>query len=160
MWYLQPLILLFAICCYHYRLLLSEFRDFVMRHDVIIGRCDPAVLLRACRRGDVHLVQTLQRRYGTDPLLRLRDCRGATCLHHAARGGHIAVLRQLIVGVRDTAPRTLVGATPLHDAAVLGQLGALKWLLQHTTCSLRDTDHEGCTVLHLAARYDCSPTVS
>jgi len=37
---------------------------------------------------------------------------------------------------------------------VLGQLCALKWLLQHTACSLQDTDHEGCTVLHLAARYD------
>lgn len=70
------------------------------------------------------------------------------------------MLRQLTVGARDTAPRTLVGATPLHDTAALGQLGALKWLLQHTTCSLRDKDHEGCTVLHLAARYDCSPTVS
>lgn len=128
-----------------------------MRHDAIAGRCDTAVLLRACRRGDVHLVQTLQRRYGTDPLLRLRDCRGATCLHHAARGGHIAVLRQLTIGARDTAPRTVVGATPLHDTAVLGQLGALKWLLQHTTCSLRDTDLEGCTVMHLAARYDLSP---
>jgi ankyrin repeat protein len=121
----------------------------------MIGRCDEAVFLRACRRGDVRLVQTLQRRYGTKALLRLRDLRGATCLHHAARGGHIAVLRQLTVGAHDTAPRTLVGATPLHDTAVLGQLGALKWLLQHTACSLRDTDLEGCTVMHLAARYVC-----
>lgn len=123
------------------------------------GRCDPAVLLRACRRGDVHLVQTLQKRYGREVLLRVRDCQGATCLHHAARGGHIAVLRQLTVGARDTAPRTLVGATPLHDTAVLGQLAALKWLLQHTACNLQDADLEGCTVMHLAARYECAPAL-
>jgi hypothetical protein len=126
----------------------------------MVGQCDPAVLLRACRRGDVHLVQTLQRRYGTESLLRVRDYRGATCLHHAARGGHIAVLRQLTVWACDTAPQTLVGATPLHDTAVLGQLGALKWLLQHTACSLRDTDLDGCTVLHLAARYESGPTLT
>lgn len=123
------------------------------------GQCDPAVLLRACRRGDVHLIQTLQRRYGTESLLRVRDFRGATCLHHAARGGHLAVLRQLTVWASGTAPRTLVGATPLHDTAVIGQLGALKWLLQHTACSLRDTDLEGCTVLHLAARYESALTL-
>jgi ankyrin repeat protein len=125
----------------------------------MVGRCDPGVLLRACRRGDAQLVQTLQRRYGAESLLRVRDCRGATCLHHAARGGHVAVLRQLTVWARDTAPRTLVGATPLHDTAVLGQLAALKWLLQHTACSLRDTDLEGCSVLHLAARYESGLTL-
>lgn len=131
-----------------------------MRPDAMGELCDPAVLLRACRRGDVHLIQTLQRRCGTASLLQVRDYRGATCLHHAARGGHIAVLRQLTAWARDTAPRTLVGATPLHDTAVLGQLSALKWLLQHTACSLRDTDVEGCTVLHLAARYECDHTMS
>jgi ankyrin len=123
------------------------------------GRCDPAVFLLACRRGDFHLVQTLQKRYGREVLLRLRDCQGATGLHHAARGGHIVVMRQLTVWARDSAPRTLVGATPLHDTAVLGQLSALKWLLQHTACSLRDADLEGCTVMHLAARYECSPSL-
>ena len=115
--------------------------------------CDAAVVLRACRRGDVHLVQTLQRRYGAAALLQMKDSRGATCLHYAARGGHVAVLKQLTsLGASDTAPRTRVGASPLHDAAVLGELNAIKWLVQQTACSLRDTDRDGCTVLHLAAR--------
>ena len=115
--------------------------------------CDAAVVLRACRLGDVHLVQTLQHRYGSDTLLRMKDARGATCLHYAARGGHVDVLKQLTSrGARDTVPRTRVGATPLHDAAVLGELTAIKWLVQQTACSLRDTDRDGCTVLHLAAR--------
>ncbi|KAJ9585315.1 hypothetical protein L9F63_002900 [Diploptera punctata] len=116
--------------------------------------CDAAVVLRACRRGDVHLVQTLQRRYGSAALLRMKDSRGATCLHYAARGGHIAVLKQLTLhgACENTAPRTRVGATPLHDAAVLGELNAIRWLVQQTACNIRDADRDGCTALHLAAR--------
>lgn len=56
--------------------------------------------------------------------------------------------------------RTVVGATPLHDAAALGQLDAMRWLLSSTRCHLQDADYDGNNVLHLAARSVPSPRLA
>lgn len=104
-------------------------------------------VLRACRTGDIEVL----RRIPTRRLLEVRDARGASGLHYAARGGQLHAMA-LLVAAGAIATRTCVGATPLHDAAVLGQLSAIRWLLAHTRCSLADRDMEGCNALHLAAR--------
>ncbi|KAK3911756.1 Espin [Frankliniella fusca] len=66
---------------------------------------------------------------------------GAAAAWRCGAGGRAPVLH-----------RTVVGATPLHDAAALGQLAAMRWLLRNTRCHLHDTDYDGNNVLHLAAR--------
>lgn len=45
-----------------------------------------------------------------------------------------------------------MGALPIHDAAALGKLSALVWLVRNAQCSLMDRDKEGATVLHVASR--------
>lgn len=48
--------------------------------------------------------------------------------------------------------RSRVGSTPAHDAAALGKLGALIWLLKNGGCCVFDEDNEGATILHVACR--------
>ncbi|RWS06617.1 hypothetical protein B4U79_18247 [Dinothrombium tinctorium] len=48
--------------------------------------------------------------------------------------------------------RSKIGSTPAHDAAALGNLNALIWLVEKGECCLSDKDKEGATVLHVAAR--------
>ena len=48
--------------------------------------------------------------------------------------------------------RSKVGSTPAHDAAALGKLSALIWLLKNGDCCVFDEDNEGATVLHVSAR--------
>ena len=45
------------------------------------------------------------------------------------------------------------GATAAHDAAAVGHLDCLQFLLQHTHCSARDKTVEGASVLHIACRF-------
>lgn len=83
----------------------------------------------------------------------LHDDFGATCVHYAARGGHVKVLDFLVNKCTMRANvRSFVGATPAHDAAAMGKLPALVWLLRNTDCTLWDRDKDGATVLHIAAR--------
>ena len=46
-----------------------------------------------------------------------------------------------------------VGATPAHDAAAVGNIETLQWLLTNTDSYISDVDDTGATVVHLAARY-------
>lgn len=78
---------------------------------------------------------------------------GATCVHYAARSGNTKVLRFLVKSCRMKANvRSKVGSTPAHDAAALGKLSALIWLLKNGECCVFDEDNEGATVLHVSAR--------
>ena len=43
--------------------------------------------------------------------------------------------------------------TAAHDAAAMGQLDCLKYLLQETRCSPDDRTLEGATVVHVACRF-------
>lgn len=107
--------------------------------------------LLACRLGDLEYLQDLAKQSRLNG--RARDLQGATCLHYAARGGHIHILRFLL---EDQGERGIVkcdvGATPLHDAAALGHLSVLKYLKKHSRHTLDLTDKDGSTVLHVAAR--------
>ncbi|XP_044739006.1 espin [Chrysoperla carnea] len=50
-------------------------------------------------------------------------------------------------------PRCLYGSTPLHDAAVLGHLEVVQWLILVAGWNKMDTDYDGCTILHLSSKY-------
>ncbi|KAL8581845.1 hypothetical protein ACOMHN_010219 [Nucella lapillus] len=84
----------------------------------------------------------------------VQDDHGASCLHYAARGGSVEVLKYL-VSSRSFRPtrRSKVGATALHDAAATGNLEALRWLLEQDGVKVDDQDGTGATVAQLAARY-------
>ncbi|XP_013773515.2 PHD finger protein rhinoceros-like isoform X2 [Limulus polyphemus] len=108
--------------------------------------------LVAAKEGDLQGLQTLQRNHELAP--HIQDEFGASCVHYAARGGHVKVLEFLVkkCGMRANT-RSFVGASPAHDAAAMGKLNALVWLLKHTDCLLWDRDKDGATVLHISARY-------
>lgn len=48
---------------------------------------------------------------------------------------------------------TQSGMTAAHDAAALGQLQCLQYLLESTHCSAKDRTLEGATVLHIACKF-------
>ena len=48
---------------------------------------------------------------------------------------------------------TQSGMTAAHDAAALGQLQCLQYLLENTHCSAKDRTLEGATVLHIACKF-------
>lgn len=83
----------------------------------------------------------------------INDDFGATLVHYAARNGNAKILRFLVVTCGMNANiKSRSGALPAHDAAALGKLNALSWLLKNTNTSLWERDHCGQTFLHVAAR--------
>ena len=90
---------------------------------------EAAHLLHACKSNAVDI---LKQNSDPESLLRITDDHGATCAHYAARSGCTAILEYLadISGGNDREDddggdiwekRTIVGATPLHDACVVGK---------------------------------------
>ncbi|XP_064111205.1 uncharacterized protein LOC135218686 [Macrobrachium nipponense] len=130
---------------HHLNALKSTLVHVLPKDDII------STTLLACRLGDLEYLQDLTKQGRMDA--RARDLQGASCLHYAARGGHMHILRFLLedLGARDVM-RCEVGATPLHDAAALGHLHVIKYLNKHSNHSLGLTDHDGSSVLHVAAR--------
>lgn len=136
----------------------KEFREtipFNIKH--------PMMLLHACRMGDIHVIKSLMKNhvchidYCSDLLdwdiLSIRDFHGAGVFHYAARGDHVSVLQFFLPFLKNRPfPRTSAFSTPAHDAAALGNLKSLKWLLKHDRQQLREKDIDGCNILHLAAR--------
>ena len=55
---------------------------------------------------------------------------GSTMLHFAAEGGHVEVLRKLVIKGSDVNAAKANGVTPLHDAAVCGRTEAVHELIQ------------------------------
>ncbi|XP_068216313.1 uncharacterized protein [Palaemon carinicauda] len=131
---------------HHLNALKSTLVHVLPKEDII------STTLLACRLGDLEYLQDLTKQKRMDG--HAHDLQGATCLHYAARGGHMHILRFLIedMGVQDIM-RCEVGATPLHDAAALGHLHVIKYLNKHSKHTFALTDHDGSSVLHVAARY-------
>lgn len=80
---------------------------------------------------------------------------GANLVHYAARNGDVNILDFLIIkcGLNPLL-RSIDnnGYLPTHEAALLGKIETLAWLLKMTNSSLMDRDYYGHTYLHLAAR--------
>lgn len=106
--------------------------------------------LRAAKYGDIKTIKRLK----VTRALHCRDEEGATCVHYAARSGHLEILKFLVVDCKLPADvRSNIGATPAHDASASGALSTLQWLIKHAGVSPNELDDGGATVLHVAARY-------
>ena len=79
----------------------------------------------------------------------------ANLIHYATRNGDIKILNFLIIkcGINPLLrSNDLNGYLPTHEAASLGNVETLEWLLKMTNLSLMDRDYYGHTYLHIAAR--------
>ena len=109
-------------------------------------------ILDACKIGDLKRVQSDET---VQP--ELVDANGAGCLHYAARGGSLEIVKYLIKAAGfSVLHRSNTGSTALHDAAARGNTAIVKWLVEECSMNVDDQDGVGITALHLAARY-CHP---
>lgn len=61
----------------------------------------------------------------------ITDCLGAGLVHHASRAGRLECLKFLVLQANLPGNhRANSGATPAHDAAALGNLAVLQWLIK------------------------------
>ena len=84
-----------------------------------------------------------------------RDDHGKTCLHYAAGGNHVDVVRYLITECNcDLMATDKYGnTTVLHSAAAYGSLDVMKYLINHHNCNLMATNKWGETILHCAVEH-------
>uniref|UniRef100_A0A1X7U3M0 Uncharacterized protein n=1 Tax=Amphimedon queenslandica TaxID=400682 RepID=A0A1X7U3M0_AMPQE len=77
-----------------------------------------------------------------------------TCLHWAAEGNHVDVMRYLIDECHcDPKVTDMHGNTVLHKVANKGSLDFMKYLINHHHCDPMATNNWGETVLHCAAEH-------
>ena len=123
----------------------------------------PLVLLNACQKGDIRLINTLLKNHYCFinhnsyklklDIFNIRDAHGAGVFHYAARGDQISVLKYFWPFLKNkTIPKTYFYSTPAHDASVFGSLKSLQWLIKYDEYQLLAKDIDGCNVLHLSAR--------
>ena len=67
-----------------------------------------------------------------------------SCIHYAARKGHIKVLEYLIIE-KNVSPNlnSSVGATILHDAAATSRVETIEWILKNTNMKITIKDFDG-----------------
>ncbi|KAK4752810.1 hypothetical protein SAY87_021608 [Trapa incisa] len=80
-------------------------------------------------------------------------------VHAAARGGNLAILKELLDGCSDVLGcRDAIGSTVLHAAAGKGQVEVVKYLIESYNI-INSTDNDGNTALHLSAHKGHPDTV-
>lgn len=107
-------------------------------------------LLQLCSRGDTGLIGVKHHCDGlsVSEIERTRDAEEASCLHYAVRASALQLLEYFILE-RSVSPHLVsqVGATILHDAAVKGDLHAIRWILSYTSLSISAKDADGMYIL-------------
>uniref|UniRef100_A0A336L2X6 CSON004035 protein n=1 Tax=Culicoides sonorensis TaxID=179676 RepID=A0A336L2X6_CULSO len=81
-----------------------------------------------------------------------RDANGYTALHYAIRTGYMRGVKMLVDAGADVNAQTNGGATPLHRAALWGQIDILKLLLSIRNIRIDVKDSDGHNPLHRAAQ--------
>ncbi|KAG8232647.1 hypothetical protein J437_LFUL012607 [Ladona fulva] len=108
----------------------------------------------AAQNGDLNRVKYLLEKKGVSP--NVKDMSGYVALHYASRNGHVDVCKCLIKAGADVNLRTRAGkATPLHRAAIRGQVAVIQLLLDlkmgnQRICDVLAKDADGNTALHKA----------
>ena len=104
------------------------------------------------RNGWLRVTEDLITRYRFDP--ETRDNKGHMCLHYAALGNHVDIVRYLTtvchcipVAANDN------GTNVLHFAATYGSLDVIKYLFDHCHVDPMVTDLVGKTCLHYAIKH-------
>ena len=83
-----------------------------------------------------------------------RNYYGKTCLHYAAEGNHVHVVRYLITECNcDPMATDTYGNTVLHIAAAHGSLGVIKYLINHHNCNPMASNDKGENTLHCAVEH-------
>lgn len=119
----------------------------------LVSCASPTPLQRASRNGDLNTVRTLLES-GVDVNERAcwADHKGSedgTALHAAAHSGHTDVIRLLIEKGANVNAKGAFGVTPLWEAIWMGQVGAIKLLLD-SGADPRLADYEGNTAIDWA----------
>ena len=119
------------------------------------GELKADLLHLSSRNGWLDITRKLYEQYHFDP--RERDNEGNTCLHYAAAGNQLEVMKYLstrpqLIGELNTV-KNKYGASPLHIAAANGSLDVLKYLIEKHHCDTKDTDSRDRTVLHYGAKH-------
>ena len=123
----------------------------------MVGGLDKTSLVEAVKRGNVDVVQSLlDSQSDVDEVTIMTaffDQHGASLGHVAARSGSLQILIDVVRKYPKLASaRSVVGATPLHDAAVTGNMECVQWLIQEASCDPDEVDDNGNNAVHLGAR--------
>ena len=105
------------------------------------------------RNGWLDVTKDLTTNYHFDP--QERNVWGITCLHYAAEGNHVDVVRYLITKC-NCDPMTTSDRyrnTVLHRAAAHGSLDVMKYLINHHNCNPMATNERDETILHCAVKH-------
>ena len=81
------------------------------------------------------------------------DSMGHTCLHYAAEGNRINVVKYLVDHRCNPEAVNIYGHTPLHCATTNGSLDVIKYLIKLCHCSPMTTNKSGETSLHYACNH-------
>ena len=118
---------------------------------------DNAGLLHlSSRNGWLDITRKLIEQYELDP--RVRDSAGNTCLHYAAAGNQLEIVKYLISRFQrmryevSLHTRNKYGATPSHIAAANGSLDVIKYLIEQHHYNTENIDNSCETVLHYAVQ--------
>ena len=107
-------------------------------------------IFNACVYGDIDKVKKFVAKKGKDILLE-RDKSGYTCLHYAARNGHLEICKYLIEQDADLNAKTLsCNSAPIHRASLMGHWEIVQLLLNKKANPL-EKDYESKTALHKCA---------
>jgi ankyrin repeat protein len=116
------------------------------------------LLALAAMKGQLGVVKLLFQRGASADAIQLR---GKTALQLAAQRGHAEVVAFLLGQGAQADKRGAFAKTPLVLACLEGRMSVVRLLLQHTgRQGLEETDHEGCTALHYAAKEGHGETVA
>jgi ankyrin repeat protein len=110
--------------------------------------------MKACEAGRLGVVRLLLQHQG-EQVLEETNSQGRGAVHYAAQEGHEEILHFLLSqGAPANNREDSDGCTPFMRGAAVGEVGAVKMLLQHLGRQvLEETDKSGQTALHMAAKY-------
>ena len=119
------------------------------KHDVKAG-----LLHLSSRNGWFDITKKLIEQYELDP--RVRDKEGNICLHYAAAGNQLEVVKYFATlsnfeGLQFHSNK--LGAIPLHIAAANGSLDVMKYLIEIHHYNMQCTDRSNRTFLHYGFKH-------
>jgi len=114
--------------------------------------CDSAIHYAALKCSDVAVLEVLL--HDRQHLLNMKDQKGRTPLHFAARRGSVDVVEKFVEwgGKELLEALSENGRTPLHDAAMRGNSDVVEWILNENQDLLKIKNDDGETPLDFALK--------
>ena len=135
----------------------QSLKTALPRYTVTISSIDPwyndnleaGILHLSSRNGWFDTTRKLIEQYHLDP--RVGDNDGNTCLHYAAAGNQLEVMKYLINKMQHLNHE--FAQTLCRIAAANGSFDVIKYLIEHHHTVAKQTDNRGRTVLHYGAKH-------